>query len=97
MDVRAADTSNLAAKRLELDSVRPVTHKTEGIVDQQQAVRLAGGVGDDDSDSEPEPEMEFEEDSESESVDKDNEQVIDCRDGENDGGTDGKHILDVRV
>ncbi|MEN6372162.1 MAG: hypothetical protein ABFD64_09140 [Armatimonadota bacterium] len=93
MDVRAADTSNLAAKRLELDSVRPVTHKADGTLDQQQAVKSATGTGDDDSESGLEPEEDFED----ESTGEDDEQVIDRRDDENDGGTDEKHILDVRV
>ena len=40
MDVRAADVSSLAAKRLELEKVRPVRHKdtAQHLTDQRFAV-----------------------------------------------------------
>ncbi len=44
MDVRAADVSSLAAKRLELEKVRPVRHKdtAQHLTDQRFAVEKAG-------------------------------------------------------
>lgn len=91
MDVRAADTSILAAKRLELEKIRPVTQKSEGVVDQRQAVKSAVAAGDNTSERKPE------EDAENELIDDGSDRLIDCRDNGEGDNPDERHVLDVRV
>ena len=44
MDVRAADTSSLAAKRLELEKTRPVTQKDQASMDERLAPKAAAEI-----------------------------------------------------
>ena len=44
MDVRAADTSNLSAKKVEIDGVRPVMPKREGQPDDEVVAHSAAKV-----------------------------------------------------
>jgi len=80
MDVRA----NLTTNRIELEKVRPVAQKSEGVVDQRKAVQPT-------ADAKDNPKERQEEDTiNTQLADDDSTGCGDSNDGE-------KHILDVRV
>lgn len=81
MDVRA----NLTTNRIELEKVRPVAQKSEGIVDQRRAVRSAAEDKENPSKEKPEGDT-----VDAQLADDDSTDCGDSKDCE-------RHILDVRV
>jgi hypothetical protein len=60
MDVRAIDTSSIAAKRVEFDKTRPVNQKSHSFMDERQAAsQVDPDAEEQETDQQSEPDSEY--------------------------------------